>query len=287
MQRRAFLLATGALGGFAASPPGIIDTHIHFYDPSRPQGVPWPAKSETLLYRTVLPADLDKLTRKLGVTGVVVVEASPWLEDNQWVLDLAKDSPLILALIGNLPCGTPEFAKHLDRFRKNPLFRGIRLNGKRIGEGLSNPLFMKDIHRMADAGLTLDAIGGEAMLTEVARLNDAVPSLKIVLDHLPFDAPATPALRDLGRRPQIYAKVSNVGPKTQRAWLDELWAIFGADRLVYGSNWPVSERVAPYDVSLKMTQDYFAAKGGDAASKFFRANSRQAYGWPLPRSARQ
>ena len=279
MQRRTFLLATGALGGFAASPPGIVDTHIHFYDPTRPQGVPWPARSETLLYRTVLPADLEKLTRKLGVTGVVVVEASPSLEDNQWVLDLAKDSPLILALIGNLPCGTPEFARHLDRFRKNPLFRGIRLNGKRIGEGLSNTPFMKDIRRMADAGLTLDAIGGEAMLPEVTRLNDAVPSLKIVLDHLPFDAPATPALRELGRRPHIYAKVSNVGPKTQRAWLDELWTIFGSGRLVYGSNWPVSDLFADFETVHGIVKDYFAEKGGLATRKYFAENARAAYKW--------
>src|SRR2546421_730543 len=67
----------------------IIDTHTHFYDPSRPQGAPWPGKSDKLLYRPVLPGEYKKLARPFGVVGAIVVEASPWLEDNQWLLDLA------------------------------------------------------------------------------------------------------------------------------------------------------------------------------------------------------
>ena len=69
----------------------IIDTHTHFYDPTRPQGVPWPPKENQLLYRTVLPADAQALAAPVGVTGTVVVEASAWLEDNQWILDLAAN----------------------------------------------------------------------------------------------------------------------------------------------------------------------------------------------------
>ena len=61
----------------------IIDTHIHLYDPTRPQGVPWPPKTEALLYRPVLPGAYAEMVRPLGVTGAVVVEASGWLEDNQ------------------------------------------------------------------------------------------------------------------------------------------------------------------------------------------------------------
>src|SRR4051794_5762163 len=81
--------------GAAKMPSRIIDTHIHLYDPSRPQGVPWPPKDNKLLYRTTLPADFQAAMRGLGVTGVVVVEASVLLEDNQWILDLAKDNPII------------------------------------------------------------------------------------------------------------------------------------------------------------------------------------------------
>ena len=57
----------------------IIDTHTHFYDPTRPQGVPWPSKTDAALYRPVYPEEFKAIARPLGVTGTVVVEASPWL----------------------------------------------------------------------------------------------------------------------------------------------------------------------------------------------------------------
>lgn len=115
MNRRLFV--QGLLGGaVAAAAPrqGIIDSHVHFYDPARPRGVPWPAPSETLLYRTVLPGPWSKMVRPLGVSGVIVVEASPWLEDNQWVLDLAREHPVIVGFVGHLDPGRPEFHEGQD-----------------------------------------------------------------------------------------------------------------------------------------------------------------------------
>src|SRR5262245_55089403 len=89
--KAAALASAGGIAGCAtpsASDTAIIDTHTHFYDPTRPQGVPWPPKSDGLLYRPVYPDEFRKLAAPHGVSGTVVVEASPWLEDNQWVLDL-------------------------------------------------------------------------------------------------------------------------------------------------------------------------------------------------------
>ncbi len=58
------------------------------------------------------------------------------LEDNQWVLDLAKDNPILLGLVGHLDPGTPDFKDHLERFRKNPKFLGIRVGGTVIAKGV-------------------------------------------------------------------------------------------------------------------------------------------------------
>src|SRR5687768_13773552 len=86
--RRGFLeslalgVASTALGQSAAPRVPAIDTHTHFYDPRRPQGVPWPPKNNELLYRPHLPADVRALAEPLGVVGTVIVEASAWLEDN-------------------------------------------------------------------------------------------------------------------------------------------------------------------------------------------------------------
>ena len=79
--RRDFLLAAGGVA--AAAPTWIVDAHTHFYDPSRPLGVPWPPRNDSLLYRAVLPRHYREFARPLGVSGTIVVEASPWVEDNQ------------------------------------------------------------------------------------------------------------------------------------------------------------------------------------------------------------
>jgi predicted TIM-barrel fold metal-dependent hydrolase len=62
-----------------------------------------------------------------------------------------------------------------------------------------------------------------------------------------------------------------------RAGLDELWRVFGADRLIYGSNWPVSDRVAPYGRVIAAVREYFGGKGEAAARKYFWDNAVAAY----------
>ena len=127
--------ARAAVDDLPALPAVVIDSHTHFYDPSRPEGVPWPAPDDTILHRTVLPDEWERVVDPLGVTGTVVVEASPWVEDTQWLLDLAERHATaatrqgIVAVIGNLPLGTPGCAALIDRFAADRRFRGIRVNG--------------------------------------------------------------------------------------------------------------------------------------------------------------
>ena len=289
MKRRLFV--QGLLGSaIAAAVPqeGIIDSHVHFYDPTRPQGVPWPASKETLLYRPVLPGPWSKTVRPLGVSGVVAVEASPWLEDNQWVLDLAKDNPVIVGFVGHLDPGKPEFRDNLTRFRRNELFRGIRIGEAPLHAALDDAGAMADLHRLAGADLALDVLGNGPLLPDVARLSDRIPNLRIVVDHLPFDSPPG-ALQELRGRKQVFAKVSGVVRNVNgrvpddanfyRKPLDELWNVFGESRVIYGSNWPVCELIAPYPVVLKVVREYFEGKGAAAAMKYFRTNAADAYKW--------
>src|SRR5262245_12605261 len=115
MNRRTFISAatgaafTGVYAGAAQIP--IIDCHIHLFDTTRPQGVPWPDKKDTVLYQPALPDRYRKIAVPLGITGAIEVEASPWLEDNQWVLDVAAKDSLIVGTVGNLEPGKPDFAK--------------------------------------------------------------------------------------------------------------------------------------------------------------------------------
>src|SRR5260370_6009183 len=107
MRRRTFLGAAGFAMAQAPAIP-IIDTHIHLFDPTRPQGVPWPPKDNAVLYHTALPDRYRTIAVPLGITGAIEVECSPWLEDNQWVLDVAAKDKSVLGMVGDLETGKTE-----------------------------------------------------------------------------------------------------------------------------------------------------------------------------------
>src|SRR3954469_1401445 len=146
MDRRDFLAAgLGVLVAAATQAddtpkPEVIDAHTHFYDPTRPGGVPWPAKGDKALYRPVLPAEYEKLARPLGGVRTVVVEASPWVEDNQWLLDLAAKDKFLVGVVGHLDPAADDFETNLRRFARDPLFRGIRISHDDLRAGLTGKL---------------------------------------------------------------------------------------------------------------------------------------------------
>lgn len=312
MDRRTFLnvaAGAGVMSVNAAASVPIIDTHIHLFDPRRPQGVPWPEKNDAVLYKPALPERYRKIAEPLGIVGAIELEASPWLEDNQWVLDVAAKDTIIVGTVGDLEPGKPEFRRHLERFHRNPLFLGIRygnLWGRDLSAELSKPAFVSDLKALAEAGLELDTANQDPVLiAATVRVTDLVPDLRVVIDHLPQLTPqGEPGarrayeanLRELGKRPQVYVKISEVlrrvdervpeDLKFYKPRLDELFGIFGEDRVIYGSDWPNSDTWGPYPLVLKIVREYFTAKGPAVAEKFFWKNSVAAYRW-VKRDARQ
>ena len=233
------------------------------------------------------------------MVGTVVVEASDWVEDNAWVLELAKSNPDIVGFIGNLRPGHPDFAANLNRFSADPLFLGLRLRGLRPSE-MTEAKALADIKRVADRDQTIDVHGGVKMLDPVSLIATRLPSLRIVINHLPFEnwdgdpAAMRAALAGVAAHPNVYVKVSAVvrqregkvvtDPDFYRPGLDVLFDQFGPDRLVFGSNWPVSDLIAPYEYVHGVVSEYFATKSRDVAEKYFWRNSHTAYRW-LPRGA--
>ena len=282
--------------------PPAIDAHTHFYDPTRPEGVPWPAKNDAVLYRPVLPAEFKKLTAPLGVVGTIVIEASPWVEDNQWLLDLAEREPAVLGVVGHLDPASAMFGEWLARFAKNPRFRGIRIGQEVAKKALQEPAMLERLALLGERDLELDVNGGPEMPADVARLAAALPKLRIVVNHaanLKIDGLAPPqawleGMRQAARHPSVFCKVSALVEATRRTnrdaptdpafyrpVLDALWNIFGEERLIYGSNWPVSERAASYQALHKIAVDYFRTKGDRVLDKFLRLNALAAYKPPM------
>ncbi|MEW6356127.1 MAG: amidohydrolase family protein [Planctomycetota bacterium] len=275
----------------------IIDAHTHFYDPSRPQGIPWPKPNDKVLYRTVLPNHFKEAAAAQGVTGTVVVEASEWPEDNQWLLDLAEKEPFILGVVGNLTPGAEGFADHLARFAENPLFRGIRLRGK-VVDDLENSAVSLDLEMLAIRELELDLLVREEHLDSVTALAEMFPEMHMVINHVGGaiidgrdpERSWVRAMCNAAECSNVYCKVSGLASATRREpaptepgfyapTLDALWDAFGEDRLIYGSDWPVCSRYADYASVMHVVREYFEGKGKKAAEKYFWKNSKAAYQW--------
>jgi L-fuconolactonase len=279
----------------------IIDTHIHLFDPTRPQGAPYsgprvPGVAPIPAY----PDRYRKLAIPLGSVGAIKVEASPWVEDNLWVLQVAERDTIIVGVIGNLEPDKPEFPQYLERYHKNPLFRGIRygnLWNRDIAKQSLNPDFLDGLKLLAEADLVLDTANPRMPLLEaMLRVSDAVPTLRIVLDHLPAFNPTDAerpayeaALREFQKRPKIYVKLSEIihrvnghvvdDSAAHRAKLDLLVETFGEDRILFGSDWPNSDGFAPIDRVFAVAKEYFASKPRAVAQKYFWRNSIAAYKW--------
>jgi predicted TIM-barrel fold metal-dependent hydrolase len=307
MNRREFVAGLAALPFAAkaalAAPFPIIDAHIHLFDRTRPEGSLWPPKDDTVLGVSALPPRYKELVQPFGIVGAIVVEATPRLVDNEWVLDQAATNPIIVGHVGFLDPGKPDFGRNLERFQKNKLYLGIRYSnrenreGGNISEAVENAEFISNLKLLANAGRTLD-LGLTVDPSVLIKVTDKVPSLRLIVPHLPnarmpqerpaFDA-FVARLKELGSRPTLYMKLSEVIKRVDgkvstdmnlyRDRLDMLWDIFGENRVIFGSDWPNSEHVGSYSDVMTVARAYVSSKGSAAVEKVFWRNSVRAYRW--------
>lgn len=275
----------------------IIDTHTHFYDPSRDQGVPWPPKDQEVLYRTVLPHHFKEIVRPLGVTGTVVVEASSWVTDNHWILDLAAREPAIVGFVGNIDLRSSDCEFYLKRFSCNELFRGVRARDFPVAE-LLDETAEAGLSTLADLDLSLDLLAHPDDLSAVDKLAGKFPSLRIVLDHVvhvPIDGKEPAAvwvngIRKAAAHENVCCKVSRLteaavtqpapsDPGYYAPTLKELWRTFGTNRLMYGSNWPVCEVASDYQTGLAVVQSFLENRPESERDDVMWRTAKSIYKW--------
>ena len=265
----------------------IVETHIHFWQVTRPGGVPWPTPAEGPIYRDVLPGDYLPIAKANGILTAGVVEASGIVEDNQFILDLVKGDNFFSTYVGNLDIGAPTFAHDLKRFSKDRRWVGIRgfLTGPPEGITLS-PAQLASLQDLERRGMTLDIIsrGTKNPKDQVQALCTAVPDLRIIIDHLggakgppPVDPTWELEIRRLADVcPNLYMKFSSfydmyapgdvVFPTptdlgSYKAHFDVLMTAFGSDRLIWGSNWPVISLHGTFEAQVAIAEEYLAPMG--------------------------
>ena len=322
IDRRTFLAGVAAAAVPAAHAQAaeipIIDCHIHLFDRTRSQNAPpggrkggdfkggppkgGPPKGGPPRRSVMTPALYRDIAVPQGIKGAIAIEASPRLDENDWVLETIEKDTIMVGYIGDLEPDKPEYGQYLEKYHKNPLFLGIRygtLWNRDLGAMLSNPEFVSGLKALAQAGMVLETANQTPGLIDATlRTTDKVPGLRIVIDHLPQMEPPGDAaergayernLRELAKRPQVWLKVSEVirrvdgqvptDPNFYKPRLDELFGIFGEDHVLFGSDFPNSDQWGTYETVMSLVRPYFMAKGRAVAEKYFWKNSIPAYRW--------
>jgi L-fuconolactonase len=300
---RSFGVLAGTLAAvlpLAAADPVIIDCHVHLWTRSRPEGIEWIKKDDPVLFRDYLPADFKAEAKANGVDGVVLVQAGQSLPDNQWNLDVsAGDKALYRGVVGNLSrvIGSDGFGPLFAQLCKDPRYLGYRLSGRyqeELGEA-----FFRDLELTARAGKSVDFLIGAYSLKDVEAIARRMPGLRIILDHfgnirldgMPLDPAWVAEFRAVAKHPNVYCKVSALygrvekqpaprDPAFYRPILDLAFDAFGEDRLILGSDWPVSRAGGDYASLLALTRGYFEAKGQAVCEKLFHGNAVRFYAIP-------
>ncbi|MDX2054757.1 MAG: amidohydrolase family protein [Polyangiaceae bacterium] len=281
----------------------IMDTHIHLYQVTRPGGVPWPSKKQKLLYRDITPAAYKELAAAHGIVGCGIVEASPLHQDNFWVLDQIKGDTFFPFLVAQLEVGSPDFARNLAELKKDKRVVGVRCF-------LWSPTLTLDetqlahVREIEKAGLVMDLVSRNTLNPKalVSKLAAAAPKLRIVLDHLAGAKGAEPdAEWELNMRrladlhPNIFVKFSSffdmysTAPAEDKTWkspanlsayqahFDVLLSAFGPQRLIWGSNWPVSDLGGSFGEQIRLAEEFLAPHGTAVRDQVMYKNAKATY----------
>jgi predicted TIM-barrel fold metal-dependent hydrolase len=313
MSRRAFLVDTAAVavaacdGSFAQSASvddiPIIDAHVHLFDGTRPLGAGYMGSpAYRAISKTSLPSMYSPLARPAGIVGAIVVESSPLIDDNLWYLEECRDNPIMVGVSGNLDPGRPDFGQYVTHFHKDPLYRAIRSSrfySADDGKVTLKPDQIANLKLLAQADLALDTANPSMNLMQAnVMLADAIPDLRIIMDHLPsFDS--TPdnqqayeaVVKDMAERTNIFVKLTEVyHPRLAdgvivkdceplRARLEYLFNAFGEDRVIFGTDYPNSYGVATIPEEVALVKRFFSSKSREVAEKYFWKNSARVYKW--------
>ena len=242
----------------------VIDAHLHLWDTGRLR-YEWLRRPEnTAINRTFGFDDFKSRAVASGVDRAVLVQADDSDADTDAMLEVAAAHPEIAGVVAWVPLDRPaEAAARLDELKNHPAFSGIRtlIHDQPDPDWLLRPEVGEGLALLEQRGIPFDVIAVlPRHLAHVPVLSERYPALRMVLDHLahpPLGGTGTGEWRTLiaaaASNPLVCAKVSGLYPPHQDWTADDLTEVaefatglFGPERLMFGSDWPVAELSGGY-----------------------------------------
>jgi L-fuconolactonase len=271
-----------------------IDSHQHFwkYNPVKDA---WINEEMEVIRRDFLPADLKPVLFENQFAGCVAVQADQSDEETHFLLDLSKENDFIKGVVGWVDLCAENIEEHLEEYSNYKKLKGFRhiVQAEADIDFMLKESFQNGISKLAKYNFTYDILIFPKHLENAAKLVAKFPEQKFVIDHL-----AKPdfknkqftewekGIRTIAKFPNVMCKIS--GLVTEADWnnwnetdfiycLDVITEVFGIDRLMFGSDWPVCLLAASYSESCDITEHYFSKFSRADRDKFWSGNVTYFY----------
>lgn len=278
---------------------GGLDSHQHFWR-YHVDEYGWISDAMAHLRRDFLPGDLRVELDRAGIDGCVAVQARQSLTETRWLLELADAHPWIEGVVGWIDLCAGDVEATLGEVR-HPKLVGIRhvVQDEPDDEFLLREDFRRGVRVVLEAGLRYDVLIYPRQLPAARSFIEEFADFPLVLDHLAKPniaegaiAPWEDQIRTLAGLPNLHCKVSGMVTEARwaewhhgdfRPYLDVVFEVFGEDRLMFGSDWPVCLAAArDYLETGSIVDRYTSQFSVDVRSKLFGGNARAFYGLPAP-----
>ena len=273
----------------------MLDSHQHFWKIARGD-YGWMGPHVAPLLRDFLPDDLRPLMARTGITRTIVVQAAETEAETDFLLDLAENTDFIAGVVGWLDMDDAAFPERLAHYLNNPYFVGLRpmLQGLEDDDFILRPRVLKHLALVAEAGLAFDILAFTRHLPHVAKALAATPGLRAVVDHIakPEIAagnldPWRERIAEIAAFPNAACKVSGMVTEASpdgwtleqlRPYVDHVASIFGPERLMFGSDWPVATLAANYGEVNNAARVLLGVQFGPAdMARIFESNGAAFY----------
>lgn len=270
-----------------------IDSHQHFwqYDINRHS---WINDDMSVIRKDFLPQDLGPILKDHGIDACVAVQADQTDEESHFLLKLAEGNPFIKGVVGWTDLKSSELDQTLEMYQQNSLLKGFRhiLQGEPEGFML-DAAFVKGVSRLQDFGFSYDILVYSRQLPEVVELLKQLPEMPLVIDH--FAKPDIKAaefdlwfkhMQTLSGYDHLHIKLSGLVTEADwKSWhmtdfepyIESILALFGPERILFGSDWPVCLVAASYEQVLEIVNQYIEKLSMEEQEAIMGLNAQHFY----------